>query len=49
VADEQLARTHHTMKLENQALEPRQLKAEHERLVEELLRGNPKWLWEESP
>jgi predicted DNA-binding mobile mystery protein A len=46
VADRRVARTHHTMRLENQALEPRALKAERERLVEELVRGDPRRLWE---
>lgn len=47
VADRQLARTHHTMKLENQALGSRELKTERERLVGELLRGDPRRLWDE--
>ena len=46
VADKQLARTHHTMKLENQALEPAELKTERERLVDELLRGDLRRLWD---
>jgi predicted DNA-binding mobile mystery protein A len=46
LADGQLARTHHTMKLENQALEPHDLKAERERLIDELLRGSPRRLWD---
>jgi predicted DNA-binding mobile mystery protein A len=46
IADEQLARTHHTMKLENQALGSRELKAERERLIDELLRGDPRRLWD---
>lgn len=47
IADRQLARTHHTMKLENQALDRRGLKAERERLIEELLKGSPRRLWDE--
>jgi hypothetical protein len=47
IADQQLARTHHTMKLENQGLDKRGLKAERERLIEELLKGNPRRLWDE--
>jgi predicted DNA-binding mobile mystery protein A len=47
IADRQLARTHHTMKLENQALDQRGLKAERERLIEELVKGNPRRLWDE--
>ena len=46
VADNQLALTNHTMRLENQALEPIALREERERLVTELLRGNLKYLWE---
>ncbi len=46
LADQQLARTHHTMTLENQALDARDLKAERERLVDELLRGDPARLWD---
>lgn len=46
VADNQLALTNHTMRLENQALEPTALREERERLVTELLRGNLKFLWE---
>jgi predicted DNA-binding mobile mystery protein A len=46
IADRQLARTDHTMKLENQALKPRELKAESERLVEELIVGDPRRLWD---
>jgi predicted DNA-binding mobile mystery protein A len=46
IADRQLARTDHTMKLENQALAPRELRAERERLVEALIAGNPRRLWD---
>jgi hypothetical protein len=46
IADRQLARVHHTMKLENQALNTRDLKAERERLIGELLAGNPRRLWD---
>lgn len=45
-ADLQLARTHHTMMLENQALEPADLRAERERLVEDMLRGDLRRLWD---
>jgi predicted DNA-binding mobile mystery protein A len=45
-AAEQLSRTHQTMKLENQALESGPLKREHMRLVDELLRGDPRRLWD---
>jgi predicted DNA-binding mobile mystery protein A len=46
IADEQLARATHTMRLENQALASDALAAERERLVGELLRGNPRRLWD---
>jgi predicted DNA-binding mobile mystery protein A len=42
---ERLARTHHTMKLENQALTSQDLDAEHARVFRELLEGNPRRLW----
>ncbi len=46
IAGKQLARTHHTMTLENQALEPLELNAERERLIEDLMRGSPARLWD---
>jgi predicted DNA-binding mobile mystery protein A len=46
VADQQLSRTHQTMRLENQALTKADLKTERERLVAELLRGDPRRLWD---
>ncbi len=45
LTNERLARTHHTMKLENQALTARDLDAEHKRVFRELLEGDPKRLW----
>lgn len=48
IADRRLARTHHTMKLENQALAHPDLEAERARLVRELIEGNPRQLWEEA-
>ena len=48
VADRRLARTHHTMKLENQALTPPDLEAERARLVRELIEGHPRRLWDEA-
>jgi predicted DNA-binding mobile mystery protein A len=48
IADRELARIDHTMKLENQALTARDLKSERERLLAELLRGNPRRLWDEA-
>jgi predicted DNA-binding mobile mystery protein A len=48
IAEAQLMRTHQTMKLENQALTGSDLQAEKERLVAELLRGDPRRLWQEA-
>jgi predicted DNA-binding mobile mystery protein A len=48
VADKQLKWTHHTMKLENQALTPQDLKAQRERLIEKLLEGNLHRLWDNN-
>jgi len=45
IADEQLARTHHTMSLENQALLPDDLKAERARLIDDILRDDLGRLW----
>jgi predicted DNA-binding mobile mystery protein A len=42
----ELARTHHTMILENQALEPAELEAQRERLIAQLIQDNPRRLWE---
>jgi predicted DNA-binding mobile mystery protein A len=46
IADARLRRTNQTMKLENQALNSHQLKKERERLIDELLRGDPRRLWD---
>jgi predicted DNA-binding mobile mystery protein A len=46
VAAQLVARTHHTMKLENQALSARALMAEHRRLADDLLREKPRRLWD---
>jgi predicted DNA-binding mobile mystery protein A len=45
-ADAQLKRTHHSMRLENQALDKRDLEAERERLAAEILAGDPRRLWD---
>lgn len=45
-ADRLIARTGHTMALENQALDPSDLKSEHARLVAELVAGDPRRLWD---
>jgi predicted DNA-binding mobile mystery protein A len=47
IADRELARAHHTMRLEDQALTQGDLKQERERLVSTLLNGNPRRLWDE--
>jgi predicted DNA-binding mobile mystery protein A len=47
VAKNRIGRVNHTMRLENQALSQDALHAEHERLVDELLRGNLRRLWDE--
>ena len=47
IADRELARVDHTMRLENQAVSQRDLKQERTRLVTALLAGNPRRLWDE--
>jgi predicted DNA-binding mobile mystery protein A len=47
VAERQLNRVSHTMTLENQSLDHRSQMAAREQLIENLLRGNPKSLWDE--
>lgn len=47
LADKQLKRTHHTMKLENQALSNKDLNKQRERLIEKFLEGNTHRLWDE--
>lgn len=47
VADRTLASVDHTMRLENQGLNPDDLARERERLVAELLSGSPRRLWDE--
>jgi predicted DNA-binding mobile mystery protein A len=46
LANQQLARTQHTMKLENQALSVGDLETERERLIDELLSHNAQRLWD---
>lgn len=48
VADRQLSPVSHTMALENQSLDHASLAAERERLIDELLRGDPQRLWDEE-
>ena len=45
LTNERLSRTHHTMKLENQALAERDLDSEHARIFREILEGDPRRLW----
>ena len=45
--NQELARVGQTMKLENQALEKRELEAEHARLFRKLLEGDLRGLWDE--
>jgi predicted DNA-binding mobile mystery protein A len=45
-ADAQLKRTHHSMGLENQALDKGDLEAERERLALAILAGDPRRLWD---
>lgn len=47
IADELVARTHHTMKLEDQPLQQRDLESARERLVADLLQGDLARLWDE--
>ena len=45
ITNERLARSHHAMKLENQALAAPDLDGEHKRIFRELLEGDPRRLW----
>ncbi len=47
VADAQLDRANNTMRLEDQALTPDDLADERDRLVADLLRGDPRRLWDD--
>jgi predicted DNA-binding mobile mystery protein A len=47
LADEQLARVHHTMRLENQALRARDLADERARIAQSFLEGRASRLWED--
>ena len=46
IAEQQLRRVSHSMKLEAQRVEQREEKLQFERLVKELLQGSPKKLWD---
>ena len=48
IADAQLGRTHHTMRLEAQGLRAEDLERERNRLIDELLRAKPSQLWEDQ-
>lgn len=47
-ADVELARHHHTMRLENQAMDKRDLAAERERLVSDMLAGSLRRVWDDE-
>jgi predicted DNA-binding mobile mystery protein A len=47
-ADVELARHHHTMRLENQAMDKRDLAVERERLVADMLAGSLRRVWDEE-
>jgi predicted DNA-binding mobile mystery protein A len=47
-ADIELARYHHTMRLENQAMDKRDLATERERLVSEMLMGSLRRVWDDE-
>lgn len=47
-AEQELRRVHHTMRLENQALGNNDLTVERQRLIDELLAGSLRRLWEEQ-
>ena len=47
-ADVELVRHHHTMRLENQAMDKRDLAAERERLVSDMLAGSLRRVWDEE-
>ena len=46
LADAELARVHHTMRLEDQALDARDLADARARLIDAFLDGNPRRLWD---
>jgi predicted DNA-binding mobile mystery protein A len=46
-AEAQLKRTHHYMRLESQELDKSDLERERERLVADILAGDPRRLWDE--
>ena len=48
IAEQQLARATHTMALENQSLSHADQNAERDRLIDELLRGPAKRLWDDA-
>lgn len=48
VADAQLGRTHHTMRLEAQGLRAQDLERERTRLIDALMRAKPSQLWEDQ-
>lgn len=47
IAAARIARVDHSMRLENQGLSKQDLRAEHQRLANELLQGNLRRVWDE--
>lgn len=48
VADAQMGRLHHTMQLENQALTTRDQRRQRDSLIDDLMRGSARRLWDET-
>jgi predicted DNA-binding mobile mystery protein A len=48
VADAQMARLHHTMRLENQALTMSDQRRQRDNLIDDLMRGSARRLWDET-
>jgi len=48
IAKKQIRSVNHSMKLEQQGLNPKQLRQQEDDLVQELLKGNPKNLWDKN-
>ena len=46
IAERELSSLHHTMRLENQAVGRDELEEERQRLIDDLLTGSPRRLWE---
>jgi hypothetical protein len=48
VADAQMGRLHHTMRLENQALTMSDQRHQRDNLIDDLMRGSARRLWDET-